>query len=80
MSLTEESGLLMNDNESLEEPLRKYIQEQDQITGYADKLRKLGNLKGKSPRKYLPLPKSTSSLQRIRFVPLVHRQLMKTLE
>jgi DNA repair exonuclease SbcCD ATPase subunit len=51
MSLTEESGLLMNDNESLEEPLREYIREQDKLVGYADKLRKLGNLKGKISQK-----------------------------
>ena len=57
MSLTEESGLLMNDNASLEEPLRKYIQEQDQITGYADKLRKLGNLKGKISQKVSTITK-----------------------
>ena len=57
MSLTEESGLLMNDNESLEEPLRKYIREQDQITGYADKLRKLGNLKGKISQKVSTITK-----------------------
>ena len=57
MSLTEESGLLMNDNESLEEPLRKYIWEQDQITGYADKLRKLGNLKGKISQKVSTITK-----------------------
>lgn len=48
MSLTEESGLLMSDNESLEEPLRQYIREQDELFGYADKLKKLGNLKGKN--------------------------------
>ena len=57
MSLTEESGLLMNDNASLEEPLRKYIQEQDQITGYADKLKKLGNLKGKISQKVSTITK-----------------------
>ena len=57
MSLTEESGLLMDDNESLEEPLRKYIREQDQITGYADKLRKLGNLKGKISQKVSTITK-----------------------
>ncbi len=51
MSLTEEVGILMDENSSLEEPLRKYIQEQDQITGYAEKLRKLGNLKGKISQK-----------------------------
>ena len=57
MSLTEESGLLMSDNESLEEPLRKYIREQDQITGYSDKLRKLGNLKGKISQKVSTITK-----------------------
>ena len=57
MSLAEESGLLMSDNESLEEPLRKYIREQDQITGYADKLRKLGNLKGKISQKVSTITK-----------------------
>jgi DNA repair exonuclease SbcCD ATPase subunit len=57
MSLAEESGLLMSDNSSLEEPLRKYIREQDQITGYADKLRKLGNLKGKISQKVSTITK-----------------------
>jgi len=57
MSLTEESELLMNENSSLEEPLRKYIQEQDKITGYADKLRKLGNLKGKISQKVSTITK-----------------------
>ena len=57
MSLAEESGLLMNDNASLEEPLRKYIREQDQITGYADKLKKLGNLKGKISQKVSTITK-----------------------
>jgi DNA repair exonuclease SbcCD ATPase subunit len=35
----------------MEEPLRKYIQEQDRLTGYAEKLRKLINLKGKISQK-----------------------------
>jgi DNA repair exonuclease SbcCD ATPase subunit len=35
----------------MEEPLRKYIQEQDKLTGYAEKLRKLINLKGKISQK-----------------------------
>jgi DNA repair exonuclease SbcCD ATPase subunit len=42
---------LMEYNSSLEDPLSKYIQEQDEITGYAEKLRKLGNLKGKISQK-----------------------------
>ena len=39
------------ENESVEEPLRALIREQDAITGYAEKLRKLGNLKGKISQK-----------------------------
>lgn len=42
---------LMEHNSSLEDPLRKYIQEQDKITGSTEKLRKLGNLKGKISQK-----------------------------
>jgi DNA repair exonuclease SbcCD ATPase subunit len=38
-------------NSSLEEPLRENIREQDKITGYAEKLRKLVNLKGKLSQK-----------------------------
>ena len=57
MSLTEESGLLMNDNASLEEPLREHIREQDKLVGYADKLRKLGNLKGKISQKVSTITK-----------------------
>jgi DNA repair exonuclease SbcCD ATPase subunit len=38
-------------NSSLEEPLRENIREQDEITGYAEKLRKLVNLKGKLSQK-----------------------------
>ena len=56
-SLTEESGLLMNENSSLEEPLREYIREQDKLVGYADKLRKLGNLKGKISQKVSTITK-----------------------
>ena len=39
------------ENESVEEPLQELIREQDAITGYAEKLRKLGNLKGKISQK-----------------------------
>jgi DNA repair exonuclease SbcCD ATPase subunit len=41
----------VEENSSLEEPLREYIHEQDKITGYAEKLRKLVNLKGKISQK-----------------------------
>jgi len=49
--LDSEINDLMEHNSSLEDPLRKYIQEQDKITGSAEKLRKLGNLKGKISQK-----------------------------
>jgi len=45
------------DNSSMEEPLREYIREQEQITGYAEKLRKLGNLKGKISQKVSTIAK-----------------------
>jgi DNA repair exonuclease SbcCD ATPase subunit len=57
MSLAEESGILMDENSSLEEPLREYIREQDKLVGYADKLRKLGNLKGKISQKVFTITK-----------------------
>jgi DNA repair exonuclease SbcCD ATPase subunit len=57
MSLTEEIGHLMEDNTSLEEPLREYIRDQDKLVGYADKLRKLGNLKGKISQKVSTITK-----------------------
>jgi len=50
-NLDSEIDELMGHNSSLEDPLRKYIQEQDKITGSAEKLRKLGNLKGKISQK-----------------------------
>ena len=57
MSLSEEIGQLMGDNSSLEDPLRQYIQEQDKLVGYAEKLRKLGNLKGKISQKVSTITK-----------------------
>ncbi len=50
-NLDEEIGNYTRENESVEEPLRVLIREQDSITGYAEKLRKLGNLKGKISQK-----------------------------
>lgn len=41
----------IDENSSLEKPLYEYIREQDKLVGYADKLRKLGNLKGKISQK-----------------------------
>ena len=47
----------MDENSSLEEPLYEYIREQDKLVGYADKLRKLGNLKGKISQKVSTITK-----------------------
>jgi len=47
----------LDENTSLEEPLREYIKEQDNLIGYADKLRKLGNLKGKISQKVSTITK-----------------------
>lgn len=57
MSLSEEISHLMEDNSSLEEPLYEYIREQDKLVGYAEKLRKLGNLKGKISQKVSTITK-----------------------
>jgi DNA repair exonuclease SbcCD ATPase subunit len=55
--LDKEIEQYMNENSSVEEPLREYIQEQDKLVGYADKLRKLGNLKGKISQKVSTITK-----------------------
>jgi DNA repair exonuclease SbcCD ATPase subunit len=47
----------MEENGSLEEPLYEYIREQDKLVGYAEKLRKLGNLKGKISQKVSTITK-----------------------
>jgi DNA repair exonuclease SbcCD ATPase subunit len=47
----------MSENSSLEEPLQELIREQETITGYAEKLRKLGNLKGKISQKVSTITK-----------------------
>jgi DNA repair exonuclease SbcCD ATPase subunit len=56
-NLDDEIGNYMEENESVEEPLRALIREQDSITGYAEKLRKLGNLKGKISQKVSTITK-----------------------
>jgi DNA repair exonuclease SbcCD ATPase subunit len=50
-SLSDEINELTDRNSSLEEPLQKNIQEQDKLIGATEKLRKLGNLKGKISQK-----------------------------
>ena len=47
----------MDENGTLEEPLYEYIREQDKLVGYAEKLRKLGNLKGKISQKVSTITK-----------------------
>jgi DNA repair exonuclease SbcCD ATPase subunit len=56
-NLDEEIGNYIKENESSEDPLRALIREQDAITGYTEKLRKLGNLKGKISQKVSTITK-----------------------
>jgi len=49
--LDAEVGVYMNENALLEEDVFKYTKEQEIVTGAAEKLRKLGNLKGKLSQK-----------------------------
>jgi DNA repair exonuclease SbcCD ATPase subunit len=51
MLLSEEFGLLMSDNETLQIELDEYEEKLNKYTGASDKLRKLGNLKGKMSQK-----------------------------
>jgi DNA repair exonuclease SbcCD ATPase subunit len=55
--LDKEIEQYLKENESVEEPLQELIREQDAIAGYADKLRKLGNLKGKISQKVSTITK-----------------------
>jgi DNA repair exonuclease SbcCD ATPase subunit len=57
VNLDKEIGDYMEENISNEDPLRALIREQDAITGYAEKLRKLGNLKGKISQKVSTITK-----------------------
>jgi DNA repair exonuclease SbcCD ATPase subunit len=56
-NLDKEIGDYIEENTSNEDPLRALIREQDAITGYAEKLRKLGNLKGKISQKVSTITK-----------------------
>ena len=49
--LDEELVVFMKDNAVLEEDIRKYTKEQEEVTGAGDKLVKLNNLKGKLSQK-----------------------------
>jgi DNA repair exonuclease SbcCD ATPase subunit len=56
-NLMNEVGIYMDENNSMEDPLREHIREQDNLTGYSEKLRKLGNLKGKISQKVTTITK-----------------------
>jgi len=56
-NLDKEIGDYVEENTSNEDPLRALIREQDAITGYAEKLRRLGNLKGKISQKVSTITK-----------------------
>ena len=56
-NLNTEIGVYIEENSSVEEPLQEHIREQDKLVGYAEKLRKLGNLKGKISQKVSTITK-----------------------
>ena len=56
-NLNTEIGVYIEENTSLEEPLQEHIGDQDKLIGYTDKLRKLGNLKGKISQKVSTITK-----------------------
>jgi DNA repair exonuclease SbcCD ATPase subunit len=56
-SLLNEADLYMKENSITEEDVFKYTKEQELVTGSADKLRKLGNLKGKISQKVSTITK-----------------------
>jgi DNA repair exonuclease SbcCD ATPase subunit len=57
VNLDKEVGIYIEENSSAEEPLRELIRKQDSIAGYTEKLRKLGNLKGKISQKVSTITK-----------------------
>jgi len=56
-NLDAEVGIYMNENSVLEEDIFKYTQEQEYVAGATEKLRKLGNLKGKISQKVSTITK-----------------------
>jgi len=56
-NLDAEVGIYMNENASLEEDIFKYTKEQEYVTGATEKLRKLGNLRGKISQKVSTITK-----------------------
>jgi DNA repair exonuclease SbcCD ATPase subunit len=57
VNLDKEIGDYLEENSSMEDPLRALIREQDEIIGYAEKLKKLGQLKGKISQKVSTITK-----------------------
>ena len=55
--LMDEVGIYMNENAKTEEDIFKYIKEQEEVTGAAEKLGKLNNLKGKISQKVSSITK-----------------------
>jgi DNA repair exonuclease SbcCD ATPase subunit len=56
-NLDNEIGDYLEENSSMEDPLRALIREQDEIIGYAEKLKKFGQLKGKISQKVSTITK-----------------------
>ena len=57
VKLDDEVGIYMKENAVLEEDIFKYTKEQEYVTGSTEKLRKLGNLKGKVSQKVSTIKK-----------------------
>jgi len=55
--LDSEIGIYMNENAKIEEEIFKYTKEQEEVTGSAEKLGKLNNLKGKISQKVSSITK-----------------------
>jgi DNA repair exonuclease SbcCD ATPase subunit len=55
--LDTEVGVYMNENAKIEEDIFKYIKDQEEVTGAAEKLGKLNNLKGKISQKVSSITK-----------------------
>ena len=56
-NLDKEIGDYLEENSSMEDPLRALIRQQDEIIGYAEKLKKFGQLKGKISQKVSTITK-----------------------
>ena len=57
LSLTEDIGMFMDDNEKIQDDVDVLIEKQEKVVGSTEKLRKLGNLKGKISQKVSTITK-----------------------